>query len=280
MSKTDALSVLLSDKETKDKLTESYAELMDMIQQGALSIQLKNTNLSGDPQSGSVVCRRLMTSTSRTYGTARDAGTGDAVANNGVTINVDTNKEIVEEVEFKDIQLYGIDGFLTKRQLNHSKAFIRDLDNDFFTQAVAGGTEHNMTATDIEKQIEEIITAVETTQNDNVDGVDRDMLVVTVKPAVYGALRNKIDTLPNPAEGGVVPNYFHDVRIYPNLRQSKDVICMANGSVGQLVKVSPYKLDNVPLSDAMAITLFYYYGTKAVMEDLIKWSDLEAAPSA
>ena len=273
MAKTDALSIFLSDRSTEDTLIEKYAELVDMIQQGALSTRLKNANLSGDPDSGSVVCRRLMTSISRDYGTARTAGEGDGIANNGVTINIDTDKEIVEEVQFKDVQMYGIDGLLSKRQANHAKAFIRDLDNAFFTEAVAAGSEHTFTATDIEDRIEEIIQAVETTQNDNVDGVDRDMLALTVKPSVYGELRNYIDTLPNPAGGGVIPSYFHDVLVFPNLRQTKDVICMAQGSVGQLVKVSPYKLDNIPLSDALAITLFYYYGTKGVMGDLIQYGD-------
>lgn len=274
MAKTDALSILQSDRDTADKLAESYAELMDMIQKAALSPQLKNTNISGDPQTGSIVARRLMTSTSKTYGTARDATEGDKVADNGVTINVDTDKEIVEEVELKDIELYGIDGLIGKRQANHQKAFIRDIDTAFFAEAVAEGTEYNFVSGDIEDKMEEIIQEVETTSNDNVDGVDRDMIVLSVKPRVYGLLRNYVDTLPNPLGGGVDARSFHDVRVYSNTRQTKDVVCMAMGSVGQLVKVSPYRLDNVPLSDAAAITLFYYYGTKAVMADLIQYADL------
>ena len=280
MAKTDALNIFQTDESTKDKLTESYAELMDMIQQEALSTQLKNTNLSGDPESGSIVCRRLKTSSSETYGTARTAGEGDQINDNGVTINVDTNKEIVEELELKDIELYGIDGILGKRQANHVKAFTRDIDSAFFTEAEAEGSEVTLGTSDIEDQLEELIQEVETTQNDNVDGVDRDMLVLTVKPSVYGALRNYVDTLPNPMGGGVDARFFHDVRVYPNLRQTKDAICMAVGSVGQLVKVSPYKLDNIPLSDAVAVTLFYYYGTKAVMPDLIQYADTGSIVSA
>ncbi len=274
MSKQDALNVFLTDGTTEDKLMEGYAELVDMIQKTALSFQLRNTNISGDPQTGSIVCRRLETSESKAYGTARAAHEGDLIKNNGVTINVDTNKEIVEEVEFKDIELYGIDGLVSKRQANHQKRWTRDLDNAFFAEAVSEGNEHTFVESDIEDKMEEIIQRIETRQNDNVDGVERDMIVLTVKPRVYGLLRNYVDTLPNPLGGGVNPATFHDVRVFSNHRQTKDVICMAEGSIGQLVKSSPYRLDNVQLSDALAISLFYYYGTKAVMPDLIEYADL------
>ena len=152
MAKEDALSIFLSNGETLDKLTESYAELVDMIQKGAISSQIKNTNLSGDPASGSVEVKRLMTSASQAYGTARTAGAGDKVKNNGVTINLDQDKEIVEEVEWKDIQFYGIDGIIAKRQANHQNAMIRELDRAFFAEAESAGSEETITSTTIEDQ--------------------------------------------------------------------------------------------------------------------------------
>lgn len=280
MAKEDALSIFLSNGQTLDKLTESYAELVDMIQKGAISSQIKNTNLSGDPASGSVEVKRLMTSASQAYGTARTAGAGDKIKNNGVTVNLDVDREIIEEVEWKDIQFYGIDGILAKRSRNHQLAMIRELDTAFFTEAVSAGTEETITSTSIEDQVEEIIQSVETVSNDNVDGVDRDMLVVTVKPAVYGKLRNYIDTLPNPVGGGVDIKRFHDVMIFSNTRQSKDVICMAIGSIAQPVVSQPYAVDRIPLSNALAIELFYHYGTKAVMADLIKYATFGSSISA
>ena len=95
MAKENALSILLADGKTADTLKESYAELVDMIQKSAISAQIKNTNLSGNPESGSVEARRLMTAESQTYGTARTNGAGDKVKNNGVTINLDQHKATI-----------------------------------------------------------------------------------------------------------------------------------------------------------------------------------------
>lgn len=276
MAKQDALNIFLSNGSTEDKLIESYSELVDMIQKGAISSQIKNTNLSGDPESGSVEVRRLMTAASQAYGTARTAQAGDAVKNNGVTINLDQDKEIVEEVEWKDVQFYGIGDILAKRSRNHQLAMIRELDTAFFTEAVSAGTEETITSSTIEDQIEELIQSVETVSNDNVDGVDRDMLVLTVSPAVYGQLRNYIDSLPNPLDGGVDVKRFHDVRIFSNTRQTVDAICMAEGAIAQPVVAQPYEVDRIPLSNALAIELFYHYGTQAVMADLIKYATLSA----
>ena len=276
MAKQDALNIFLSNGSTEDKLTESYSELVDMIQKGAISSQIKNVNLSGDPESGSVEVRRLMTAASQVYGTARTAQGGDAIKNNGVTINLDQDKEIVEEVEWKDIQFYGIGDILAKRQKNHQLAMVRELDTAFFTEAVSAGTEETITSSTIEDQIEELIQSVETTSNDNVDGVDRDMIVLTVKPAIYGQLRNYIDSLPNPVDGGVDVKKFHDVRIFSNTRQTVDAICMVVGAIAQPVVAQPYEVDRVPLSNAIAIELFYHYGTQAVMPDLIKYASLSA----
>jgi len=277
MAKQDAINIFLSDGTTEDKLTESYAELIDMVQKGAISSQIKNVNLSGDPESGSVEVRRLETSASKAYGTARTASEGDAIGNNGVTINLSNDKEIVEEVEWKDIQLYGIDGILSKRAVNHQLAMIRELDTAFFTEAEADGSEETISSSDIEDRVEELIQSVETTANDNVDGVDRDMIVLTLKPDVYGELRNYIDTLPNPVDGGVDVKKFHDVRVFSNNRQTKDAICMVVGSVAQPVVAQPYAVDRIPLSNAMAVELFYSYGTQAVMADLIKYATFSEA---
>lgn len=275
MAKEDALSIFLSNGVTADKLTESYAEVVDMIQKTAISSLIKNTNLSGDPESGSVEVRRLMTSASQTYGTARSAG-GDKISNNGVTINLDQDKEIVEEVEWKDVQLYGIADILAKRMTNHEMAMVRELDTAFFTEAESAGSEETITSSTIEDQIEELIQSVETVSNNNVNGVDRDMLVLVVKPSVYGQLRNYIDSLPNPLGGGVDAKKFHDVRIFSNTRQTKDAICMAVGSIAQPVVAQPYEVSRIPLSNAVAIELYYSYGTQAVMSDLIKWATLSA----
>ena len=98
------------------------------------------------------------------------------------------------------------------------------------------------------------------------------MLAVTVTPAIYGELRTYIDSLPNPLNGGVDVKKFHDVRIFSNTRQTEDAICMAVGAIAQPVVAKPYEVERIPLSNAVAIELFYHYGTQAVMADLIKYA--------
>ena len=69
MAQTSTLGITLSDGNTLDALMETYAEVIDMVQKGAISQQIKNINLSGDPEAGSVVVRRMATSIARTLGT-------------------------------------------------------------------------------------------------------------------------------------------------------------------------------------------------------------------
>ena len=120
------------------------------------------------------------------------------------------------------------------------------------------------------KKLEELIVSVETTVNDWVDGVDRDMLVVTVTPTIYSQLLNYIDSVPNSLTG-LKDDMFHKVRIFSNHRQTKSMICMIDGAVGQLVTTDQYDAEKIPLSNDIALELFFSKGTKAVMPDLIKF---------
>lgn len=279
MAHTSTLGITVSDGETLDALMEKYAEVIDMVQKGAISQQIKNINLSGDPEAGSVVVRRMATSIARTLGTARTGRAGDKLSNNGVTINLNVDKEIVEEIARKDIDMYGIPDILAKRVVNHELAMIRDLDTAFFTEAEAKGTDVDVSGeSTIEAKLEALIQAVETVENDNVDGVDREMLVVTLKPSVYGDLRNYLDTVTNP--NGQSYEVFHDVRVFSNVRQTEDAICMAMGSIAQPVHATPYAESDIPLSNDKAVMLFYSYGTQAVMSDLIAYADFSDEVSA
>ena len=272
MARLDANSIYINDND-KDKLAETYGEVIEAVQKGAISEQIKNKNYSGDPTTGTVEIDRFKNATINDLGTARAGGKGDKLKNTGkVTISVDTDKEIVEEIAKKDIKLYGITGMAEKRKANHIKRMIAYLDTQFFAKAEAEGTGVVLTGNTIAEKLEELIQSVETTQNDWVDGVDRDMLVLTVKPSVYGALRNYIDSVPNPTNG-INEDYFHDVRIFSNHRQTKDMICMIDGAVGQLVTTDEYDAEKIPLSNDIALELFFSKGTKAVMPDLIKFNN-------
>lgn len=272
MARENALNIYI-DNETKDKLAETYGNVIEAVQKGAISEQIKNKNYSGDPTTGSVEIDRFKNASVDDLGTARTAGAGKALKNTGkVTVNIDTDKEIVEELAKKDVRLYGLAGMAEKRKANHIKRMIAYLDNQFFAKAEAEGTSVNLSSySTIQEKLEALIQSVETTENDWVDGVDRDMLVVTVRPSIYGALLNYIDSVPNSLTG-LKDDFFHQVRIYSNHRQSKDMICMIDGAVAQPVVTDEYDAEKIPLSNDIALELFFSKGTKAIMPDLIKFS--------
>ena len=271
MARQDALNIFVGD--AKDKLAETYGAVIEAIQKGAVSEQIKNKNYSGDPSTGTVEINRFKNSAVAALGTARAGGAGAALDNSGkVTVSVDTYKEIVEELAKTDVDLFGLAGMAEKRKANHVKRMIAYLDTQFFACAESAGTKVELTATDVAGKIEELILAVETTNNDYVDGVDRDMIVVTVTPAVYSAIQNYIDSVPN-SISGLNEEFFHKVRIFSNHRQTKPAIAMIDGAVAQLVKVDQYDAEKIPLSNNIALELFFSKGTKAVMPDLIKFAD-------
>ena len=269
MARENALSIYV-DNSTMDKLAEIYGDVIDNIQTEAVSEQIKNKNYSGDPRSGSVEIDRFKNATVANLGTARTGGTGAKVKNTGkVVINVDTDKEIVEEVAKKDLKLYGVVDIASRRKINHIKRVAAYLDTQFFATAVSEGTAvTGITDTKIEDVLEKLIQSVETTQNDWVDGVDRDQLVLVVKPSVYGKIRSYIDKVDGTTGA---TTYFHEVRLYKNHRQTVDAICMIDGAVAQLVTTDQYDLEKIPLSNDYALSFFFSKGTKAVMPDLIKY---------
>ena len=257
----------------KDKLAESYGHLLDAIQKGAVSEQIKNKDYSGDPTTGSVKVDRFKNAASAAYGTARAAGKGSALVNSGkVTISLDTDKEIIEEFESKDVKTFGIGDLIARRVDNHAQRMIADLDSAFFTKAEAKATAaSDVTDTDIQDVVEAMIQKVESVKNDWVDGVDRVNIVVTLTPKAYGKLRNYIDkvTMPTVDSGEETINMFHGVRVFSNVRQTADVIAMVDGAVAQPVLVDEYRDEKIPLSNAHSAELFYSYGTEAVSPDLI-----------
>lgn len=271
MARQDALNIYANGE--KDKLAETYGEVIEAVQKGAVSEQIKNKNYSGDPTTGTVEINRFKNATVDDLGTARTTNKGKGLDNSGkVIVSVDTDKEIVEELSKKDVKLFGLSGMAEKRKANHVKRMIAYLDGEFFKCAENEGTKVTLTGETVQAKIEELILSVETTKNDYVDGVDRDMLVVTVTPAVYSAIQNYIDSVPN-SLNGVNDEFFHKVRVFSNHRQTKPAICMIDGAVAQLVTTDEYDAEKIPLSNDIALELFFSKGTKAVMPDLIKFAD-------
>jgi hypothetical protein len=278
---TDALNVYasLTGTTTKTKLREAYGGLIESIQKGALSTQLKNTRYSGDPQAGSVKVSRFVNSKSQAYGTARAAGEGNPLRDLGVTVNVDTDREIIEEVEAKDIRFSPVEGVVANRVADHDKTVIRELDTAFFAAIEAvTAAEVTLEADDSDYAVafEELVGGMETLKNDFVDGVDRSLMTVTLKPSVYGKLRTKFDAIVG-INGETIGQAYHGVRVFSNTRQTKDMILLVDGAVAQPVVINQYSPSRIPLSDAAAIELFYNYGTKVIATDLVAWADVPAA---
>ncbi len=276
MARIDALSIDLRTT-GKDKLAEEYGKVIENLQHVTLAARLKNQDLSGDPTAGTVEAKRFVNAQGKAYGTARTNGKGDYIKAEPVVIAINDDTEYIEEVEEKDLKTYGVAGLIERRTRNHQNALAVELDTKFFAEAKTAGTQFTPSAgaTAVEDEIEEAIQAVETTKNDFVQGVPRNMIEIVMSPAYYGKLRNKINSISNSNKLGVVPNYeegtFNNVRVYSSvfLPTGTDYIVMVDGAVAQPVMTSIYNPEKVQLSNATAFGLFAYKGTKAVTPDLI-----------
>ena len=276
MARIDALSIELRGSEAKDKLAEEYGKVIENIQAITLASRLKNTDLSGDPTSGTVEAKRFANISGQAYGTARTAGKGQYVKAEPVVIPINDNTEYLEEVEEKDLRTYGVNGLIERRTRNHQDELAVELDTKFFAEAVDEGTSFTPTAgAAIEDEMEEAIQTLETTKNNFVQGVPRNMIEIVANPATYGKLRNKINSISNNLKLGQLANYeqgvFNNTNIYSSvfLPEGINYVVMVRGAVAQPVMTSVYNPAKVDLSDATAFGLFAYKGTKAVTPDLI-----------
>lgn len=276
MARLNALSIKMTDGTTAEKLAEEYGKVIENLQHITLASRLKNTDLSGDPTSGTVEAKRFVNKTGQSYGTARGHGYADKIKAEPVTVSLNDDTEYLEEVEEKDLKTYGVDGLIERRTRNHQDALAVELDTKFFAEAVNQGTSFTPTGTpSIEDEIEEAIQTIETTKNNFVNGVPRNMIEVVMSPAYYGRLRNKINSISNSNNLGVVGNWeggtFNNVNIYSSvfLPQGVNYVVMVKGAVAQPVMTSIYNPKQIELSDAIGFGLFAYKGTKAVTPDLI-----------
>ena len=284
MARLDALSIKMTNGTTAEKLAEEYGKVIDNLQHITLASRLKNTDLSGDPTSGTVEAKRFVNVSSAAYGTARGHGYADKVKADPVVVSLNDNTEYLEEVEEKDLRTYGVDGLIERRTKNHQDALAVELDTKFFAEAVSEGTSFTATGTPtIDDEIEEAIQKIETTKNNFVQGVPRNMIEVVMSPKYYGKLRNKINSISNSNKLGVVPNWeggiFNNTEVYSSvfLPSGINYVVMVKGSVAQPVMTSIYNPKQIELSDAIGFGLFAYKGTKAVMSDLIIYNGTPAS---
>lgn len=282
MPRIESLSVLLEDQ-GKMLLSETYDGVIENVQKGTLSSVLKNTDLSGNPESGTVEAKRFQNAEPKDYGSARTEGKGAKIAGKPVTIAINKDKEFVEELEQKDASLLGVEGLISRRASNHTVRMQAHLDRAFFKEAVAAGTAFTPATgiTTMADKYEAAIVTLETLENEYIDGIDRGQMVGVFSAEAYSEIRKYLDTGVNNAN--VETNAesflgFHGVQTESCTRLPKgvDFIVMMKGSIAQPVMSKPYSAEKVPLSEAYAMELFFYYGTKAVTPETI----LYYAPNA
>lgn len=274
MARQAALNIAdYTDQSTMDNLAEVLDGVIENIQVSAVSEALKNTNGSGNPEGGSVEYKRFVNAVLEDKGTARTAGEGAKVIAKPVIVNLDDDKEIVEELQIKDVKLYGIDGMAEKRKGNFAKRIIAYLDRKFFNEAVTSGTQFNRGAlTDAKDIIDAMIVQAKKTSSDFIDGIDAEDLALVVNGTYRKALKNELDALPNgtaPANGAI--GTYDSVTVYESNRLPEGVnaIVMLKGAIAQPRLISDYQAEKVPFDDAIALETFLYTGVKTLVEEAV-----------
>lgn len=279
-TRLDSLNVLLDGSESgKMLLKEAYDGVIENVQKGTVSSKIKNTDLSGDPTAGTVEAKRFVNASSQPYGTARTAAKGTAVKGKTVTVPINVDREFIEEIEEKDIRLLGVDGLVAKRSANHAQRMVAELDTAFFAEGKNSGTQFKpaKAVTDIKDIVESAILQLEKLKNNYIDGLDRSMLSITFDPDTYSAMRMYLDTVVNANVDTTSEefNMYHGVKCYNSNRLPSGVKfeIMMDESIAQPITSKPYSAERIPLSEAVAVEMFFYYGTKAVTPDTIFWYD-------
>lgn len=279
-TRIDSLNVLLDGSESgKMLLKEAYDGVIANVQKGTVSSKIKNTDLSGDPSAGTVEAKRFVNASSQPYGTARTAAKGTAVKGKTVTVPINVDREFVEEIAEKDIRLLGVDGLVAKRSANHAQRMVAELDTAFFAEGKNSGTQFKpaKAVTDIKDIVESAILQLEKLKNNYIDGLDRSMLSITFDPDTYSAMRMYLDTVVNTNVDTTSEDFvmYHGVKCYNSNRLPSGVKfeIMMDESIAQPITSKPYSAERIPLSEDVAVEMFFYYGTKAVTPDTIFWYD-------
>lgn len=291
MAKTNAISIFES-ADTQGKLNEMQAGLIENLQKSGNSFKVKSTNANLTEKQGSYIFKRFVNSQSKTYGTARTAGAGDKLTAPDITVNVDDHKEIIEEVSKFDAERFGVDAsvlsVVEKRKGNHQATLKRDTESDFWAEAYRGavaGDDIGMYgqvfagigaagATPIDEYLDATnFVSLETVRNKYVNGVERDLIACMLSPKAYSKLKSKVNTMFN-ANFSVADKELQGINgvvVFNELYLPKKVesITLVKESVAQPLSIDEYTGERIPLSNDIAVELFYDKGTKTLAGDLI-----------
>lgn len=274
MARTKAIS-LLQNGAAKVELAELAGLVITNIQKETLASGLKSQSYTGNPASGSVEYKRFKNSASQEYGTARAAGKGTALDIPPTTVNLNVHREIVEEAAKFDLDTVGVGNIMARRADNHVDTVAAEFDTAFFAAALAEGTAFSTTETAIEEILEALIQTLETTQNDFVRGVPRNIMRLVLSPVLYGKARNYLDKGTNNANVDTAADdfgIFHGVRAFSSvfLPPTVKASIMIDGAIAQPAVIYPYKdPEKIPLSNDYGVSMFFDYGTKVLTPDLV-----------
>lgn len=269
--------------EVQSNLSETLDGVLENVYTVSVSEALKSKRGSGDPASGSTEYKRLANAKLNDKGTARTAGAGVKVKEKPVTVNIDTDKEIVEELQGKDIKLYGVDGMIEKREKNIQDSIVRYLDREFFAEAVNSGTKIDRESlTNLDEILDKAIVELKSLSNDFIDGIDAEDLAIVLSTKARKEFKNKLDELPNgtvPQNGAI--GMYDSIVVHETHRMPAGVnfMVMLKESIAQPFYVTEFGAEKIPLDDAYAVQSFLYKGTKALIEEAIIYDADEETPS-
>ena len=278
-TRLDALSIELQGQEGKDKLAEEYGKVIDNIATQTISGLYSNKDLSGDPNAGSVEAKRFANIKGNKYGTARASGQGQKVKSLNVVVPVDEDLEYIEEVEEKDLKMYGVNGLIERRTANHQMVMGIDSDVRFFEVMKEEGTKFTTTETEPNKILSKAIVALSKIKNDFVNGVPLQMIKVACSPDFYGDIRDYLDDTKNANIDTSIGEFgrFHGVDTFNtvNIPDGVNYIVFIDGAVAQPKHPVISEPERIGLSKATGFGLFIDRGTKCVTPDLVLYGATE-----
>lgn len=285
MALTQALSIYQSE-DAKAYLKNIIVGIFENIGTKTLAGRLKSRNANLTQAAGSYEFKRFSNAESQEYGTARTAGKGQKIVAAPITVNLDINREIVEELNLFDGQSFTQETFealVNRRKTAIALALERELDRAFFANIKTEGTAAGIaidTTGDIVAQLEEVIVKLVTTQNEYVDGVDRENMALVVSPKLYSKLKTELNDVYN-FSGTVEEGTFkgiNGVAVFEALRlpDGVDYVLLTMDSVAQPILQTGVDVEKIPLSNDYAISVFYRYGTKTLAKELALYGAITA----
>lgn len=286
MAQTQALSIYQS-AEAKAYLRNVIVGIFENIGKSTLAGKLKSKNADLSKAAGSYEFKRFANAISQAYGTARTAGQGQKIVAPPITVNMDVNREIVEELNLFDGQSFTQDtfeAFVNRRKNAIELAVQRELDRSFFAKIQEEGTASAVTVdttANIIAQLEELFIELETTSNEYVDGVDRELMALILSPRLYGKVKTELNDVYNFA-GTVEEGTFKGINGVATFSSNRlptgvDFELIVMDSVAQPVIIKDVDVEKIQLSNEYAVETFYRYGTKVLAKELALYGGIKAS---